>query len=518
VGASAGLQLEARGKEFHAAGDYVAALEQFELAYESYRRDGELLAAARAARTVGWFRGWVLGEWALYQGWSRRAYGLIEQADAENVASAHGWRLLEEARAGTELEDQRRLYLAAIDSARRWGDADLECEAIASLGIMLVFSGRVSEGMAHLDDAMAAVCGGDVEELAVVEGCLCGLLNACERTYDVSRAQDWLRAAQAIIERRRLIAVAGYCRAHYGSILVAAGKWAEAEEEFLASLRLVPEGSAVRATALCRLADLRVRQGRLAEATALLEGLESSEDAARPLAALHLARGHPESALEVLDRARSRDGLPDYEEAPLLALTVAAEVARGALDPARDAAARLTELARNQPSPHIRALAAMTRAQLCTSTGDGDARACLHEAMSSFAEARMPVELARCRLELARVLAQERPAAATAEATAAFQALDGFGAAPEADAAASFVRSLGGSARTGPKAQGALTKREAEVFVLLGEGLTNAEIGTRLFISPKTVEHHVGRILAKLGLRTRAEAAARAVRTGSGQI
>jgi DNA-binding NarL/FixJ family response regulator len=53
-----------------------------------------------------------------------------------------------------------------------------------------------------------------------------------------------------------------------------------------------------------------------------------------------------------------------------------------------------------------------------------------------------------------------------------------------------------------------LTSREAEVLDLLREGLTNGEIGSRLFISAKTAEHHVSRILTKLGVRTRAEAAA----------
>ena len=74
------------------------------------------------------------------------------------------------------------------------------------------------------------------------------------------------------------------------------------------------------------------------------------------------------------------------------------------------------------------------------------------------------------------------------------------------------MRSLGAKGRAGPRAAGLLTRREVEVLRLLGEGLTNAEIARRLFISPKTAEHHVSRVFAKLGLTKRSEAAAYAVR------
>ena len=60
------------------------------------------------------------------------------------------------------------------------------------------------------------------------------------------------------------------------------------------------------------------------------------------------------------------------------------------------------------------------------------------------------------------------------------------------------MRSLGSHDRPTQRTSGVLTNREAEVLELLGHGLTNPEIADRLYISRKTTEHHVSRLLAKL--------------------
>jgi DNA-binding CsgD family transcriptional regulator/tetratricopeptide (TPR) repeat protein len=98
-----------------------------------------------------------------------------------------------------------------------------------------------------------------------------------------------------------------------------------------------------------------------------------------------------------------------------------------------------------------------------------------------------------------------------------------LGAAPAADLVRRRLRASGArSVPSRPRAStsagpAGLTKRQIEILGLVEEGATNAEIGRRLFISEKTAGHHVSAILAKLGVRTRGEAAAVARRLGDPQ-
>jgi DNA-binding CsgD family transcriptional regulator len=99
----------------------------------------------------------------------------------------------------------------------------------------------------------------------------------------------------------------------------------------------------------------------------------------------------------------------------------------------------------------------------------------------------------------------------------AIEIFAGVGSAPAVANVRHLLRQRGIAvpATRGPRASTAahpagLTAREAEVLEVLREGLTNSEIAQRLYLSPRTVDHHVSSILAKLGVTTRAEAVERA--------
>ncbi|MCA1659634.1 MAG: helix-turn-helix transcriptional regulator [Verrucomicrobiaceae bacterium] len=71
-----------------------------------------------------------------------------------------------------------------------------------------------------------------------------------------------------------------------------------------------------------------------------------------------------------------------------------------------------------------------------------------------------------------------------------------------------------GPARSRLSNERGLTERQMDVLKLVSEGLTNAQIGERLGISAKTVDHHVSAVLGSLGAASRTEAAAAAIRRG----
>jgi DNA-binding NarL/FixJ family response regulator len=506
-----GAAVEGLAQASYVALDHDVAIEGFERAYAAHRAAGDQVGAIRVARTLGYLYGAVRGDPAVMNGWIARAQTLL--AGAPDSAEA-GWVALNLGMFEGDRERKHERFEEALAVARRVGDADLEFATAAYYGASLVHADRTEAGMALLDEALAAVAGHDVDDFQVLEEIFCQLFSACEHVHDVGRADQWMRVGDEVARRRNLPAVSAFCRTHYGGVLTAAGRWPEADAALTEAVRLWGLGQRfLRAGALIRLADLRVRQGRFEEAEQLLDGLHDDAEAAGPLAAIRLANGQPALARHVLERALETVDATSAAAAPLLALLVEAQLAAGDLDGADRAAERLAQCAARHDSDYLVATAALGRGLVGRASGAGDPRAGLSLALAGYSRAQMPMEVARSRLELAHALAADEPEVAIAEARAALEVFERLQAARHADAAAALLRSLGARTAAARSTGELLTKREAEVLDLLGHGLSNPEISDRLYISRKTVEHHVGNILAKLGLRSRAEAAAYAART-----
>jgi len=129
----------------------------------------------------------------------------------------------------------------------------------------------------------------------------------------------------------------------------------------------------------------------------------------------------------------------------------------------------------------------------------------------------MPFEGARTRLALGeRLRRARRRVDARAQLTAARDAFAAMGAPAWAARAAQELEATGGPARrgasTGPGAPldaAGLTARERDVCARVAGGATNREVADALFLSPRTVEHHLRMAYSKLGVRSRSELAAR---------
>ena len=503
--------LDGLGRALHFLREYPRAIEVTESAFTAYREDGRTVDAADRARWLAFLHGAINGNMAIAGGWMERAASLLE--DAEECAG-HGWLMLDRAPFTDDASERRHLATAALTIARRYGDVDLEFDALALLGESYVADGRVREGMKFLDEAMTAVSAGEVVGVVPVSDIYCRMLSACEIVLDVARAAEWMAVAGSFGAWSDF--VPPVCRTHYAGILIATGSWAEAEEQLLAALRTFESSyRGLTGWPLAKLADLRVRQGRFDEARHLIEGHESSLGARRVLAAIALGRGEFPLAEELVSLCLDGEAATDPRCAPTLELLVQIRVTRDDVAAANEALQRLASVVDASGDPVAAAFADLASGRVRFAEEDEFARDCFQRALRGFTTLQLPLEAGRAQHQLARALAKDAPEAAEAEARLALRAFEGLGATADADATGALLRQLGARGRSFPRHYGQLTKRETEVLGLLADGCSNEEIAKRLVISRRTAEHHVAHILSKLGLRSRAEAAAYATRTRS---
>jgi DNA-binding NarL/FixJ family response regulator len=489
--------------------DFDSALENAQTAFRGLRRLGRKRRAAVAAAAVGriYFEGY--NNLAAAHGWFARGRTMLA---GEGDCIERGW--VELGLVGCSVPDVSSLAEAAaraVALARRFDDLDLECKALADQGLALVSMGQVGLGMELIDEAMAIVSNGEVHVFAAGQVACC-TLTACERAGDLPRAEAWLRVLEEAGVGKpddESPILFTHCQGAYGSLLCSVGRWSAAETALTMSLTAGRTGFYMhRIMARTALADLRIRQGRFEEAAQLLAYCGDRWEAIAIRAKLHYARGEYEHAVSLIKQALRQIGEDRVRAVPLLALLVDAEVGRGNIEDAAAAAQRASALA--EPTmPALVAEAALARGRAHEAASDRKTAAADYQAgLQAIGQMETPLIRAALHLGLARVLADLDPGTAIHEARSAILIYEQLGA-PEAEVCVTLLKRLGVSATyspvptTSPLAD--LSRREREVIRLVGQGMSNPEIARKLFISPKTVEHHVSSILSKLGLRSRFE-------------
>lgn len=496
-------------------GETEASVRAQERAYAGFRARPDPPSAALAAISLCLTYRASLGNYAASRGWVARLARLVEQ---HHLVPLQGWLSLCRAVAANDANEPTPAEAharEALEVARRTGDTDLELCALSELGTALVQSGRVGDGAALLDEAMAGALGGEAQRLETVVFTGCRSIIACSRAFEVERATQWIRAAEHFTRRYGGLHLYTTCRTQYGCLLFCQGRWEDAERELRAALRIGRTAErSLYGEALAKLAELRVAQGRADEAAELLKGFEDHFAAAFPRALIHLHRGEPEVAAAVLDRRIQGFGEDCLEAAPLYELRAEVDLALGHVEAAEAQAARLAELGLATGCLVMTARGERALGHALLASGDVESAVRrLSGALDVFTRLELPYEAARTHLLLARAFGIRRRATAVAEARAALTSLETLHAATDADEAAAYLRQLGvHAARSGPRGLPVLTRREQEVLALLERGQTNRDIAEQLFLTRKTVEHHVRSLLTKLGVHNRTEAAAYAVR------
>ena len=439
---------------------------------------------------------------AMAGAWLRRARRALAD-DPECVE--HGALQLREAEAahgGGDLDAAYTLATEVVALGRMLRSADLEAEALQTLGRILIDRGEIAEGFGHLDEAMLFAVEGRLRPYSTGK-VYCSLISACEEVGDFDRSAEWTETSMKWASRHPFAIFPGICRIHRAVVLKRRGSLAEAEREAeRACEELLGSHMANSAAAYAEVGDIRRRLGQLDRAEeAFARAQELCGQPCGGLALLRLAQGRVEVARSIISGCVRAVRNP-LGRSGVLPMYVHIAIAAGDLAEARTALEELDGIAATFPTPTLRATVASTRGRLELAEGDTVAAAAtLQDALERWAALDVPYELATVHTLLGQALRLSGDADDAAEAFAAATRLfDQLGARLDAEQVS------GGPAR--PALPAGLTEREVEVLRLIAAGLTNAEIAAALYLSTKTVSRHLSNIFTKIGVTSRAGATA----------
>lgn len=445
---------------------------------------------------------------AMAGAWLRRARRSLAD-DPECVE--HGALVLREAESahgGGDLGSAAAQASSVLELARRLRSADLEAEALQTLGRVRIDEGDVEEGVGLLDEAMLLAVEGRLGPYSTGK-VYCSMISACEQLGDLKRAAEWTDTTAIWSEQHPFAIFPGICRIHHAVILKHRGSLAEAEAAAAkAGEELVGSHLPNAAAAWAEVGDIRRRLGDFERAEeAFRRAAELCGNRCSGLALLRLAEGRITAATEIIELCVSGCGTNRLGRAGVLPARVQIALAAGDVETARAATHELDATAETLSSNFLRAVARSTRGRLELAEGDPAAVATLRDAVAAWTALDVPYESASARTLLAQALrdaGDEKGSLATF--TSAAEQFDQIGARLEA-------RSAIGDASEAQLPAG-LTEREAEVLRLVASGMTNSDIAEALFLSAKTVSRHLSNIFTKIDVSSRAAATAFAFEHG----
>jgi len=346
------------------------------------------------------------GEGGPAGGWLARAQELLSDDDTDCAAKVllRGMHAVSILQAGDGHAAHER-FAEALAIAHRCGDPSSAAMASIGLGQALVALGRVTEGMARLDDMMLSVVAGEVNP--IVSGiAYCAVIGACHEAFDPKRAGDWTRALSRWCESQPdLVPFRGQCLVHRAQIMQLRGFWPDAMEqidEACTQLSAPPRHPAVGA-AYYEQAELYRLRGDLgqAERSYVLAG-EYGKETQPGLALLRLAQGRLDPARAGISRALA-ETTEGPSQASLLAAAVDIAIAAADLDGAQSAAIQLTGIAKALDSILLTALAAHADGALLLARGDSTgALPVLRRAWNAWQDVDAPYFAARARVLVGR--------------------------------------------------------------------------------------------------------------------
>jgi DNA-binding CsgD family transcriptional regulator len=375
----------------------------------------------------------------------------------------------------------------AIDLATLSNDKETLSHALNNVGTAKIV-GLDPSGLDDLDRSLRlALSEGHQEHAARA---YCNLASTGVRVRDFARANRYLEAGLAYCDRYDLDSWARYMTAYRAASHLAQGEWERAAEDAQAVIQHPRLAAVTKIPALVALGLVRVRRGDPGAETTLREAW----DLASPTG--EIQRIGP--IISARAEAAWLNGVPQE---------ILPDLRRG------------YELASRRADPWVRGELAfwLWRCSGSTDGLDGIIEPFARQIAGDWRASASAWEAIGCPYEAATALSDGDEEMDSRRALEIFERL---GASPMAGIMRRKLRANGirriarGAQERNRKNPHGLTVRELKVLGLLAQGGRNADIARRLFISEKTVDHHVSAILAKLEVRSRGEAAAAAHRLG----